>query len=352
MIEALRSAGVDPPLAFGAAILIVAALTLRSARRSVELAEYCAEYLRKEQERLMALLHAERRMLREEIEQEWEQHLLEIRRRGEQSSRELSLARREQERLVEELRRERAEHLEAQQRACHESAKYLEAKQRALREREGRERERRARLCTEERIEQLEREIQKLQSAQRERSSLVSAGLVRERTGARELSEKVRLPAKPLPAQEARGTGGASSPAGPTGAAPKPTVAPPRDKRPGRGLWHPHPDDSAGSVPAGRVRSGGAPVEMYRKHYDKYLENYRGYVELAEELYRMRNNGDVADGTLGEREWEERLRRVKDGINRTTARLDILEEHNPGLVTDARISHRACVARRHAQLGQ
>jgi hypothetical protein len=89
---------------------------------------------------------------------------------------------------------------------------------------------------------------------------------------------------------------------------------------------------------------------MYRKHYDKYLENYRGYVELVEELYRMRNDGEVADGSLGAREWGERLRRVQDGIKRTTARLDILEQHNPGLVTDARISHRASVARRHAQL--
>jgi hypothetical protein len=25
---------------------------------------------------------------------------------------------------------------------------------------------------------------------------------------------------------------------------------------------------------------------MFRKHYDKYLENYQGYVELAERLYK------------------------------------------------------------------
>ncbi len=347
MIEALRSAGVDPLLAFCVAILVIVVLTLRSSRRSVELAEYCAEYLRKEQERLHALLHAERRMLREEIEQEWEQHLLEIRRRGERLGRELSLARQEQKRLVEELRRERAEHLEAQQRIRRENAQYLEVKKRALREREGRERERRARLDTEERIEQLEREIQKLHAARREGSPLVPAWLSAYRAEARERSER-----ESLPAREARRTGEVSPPTGPTDAAPELARVPPRDKRSGRGVWYPHPDDNAGggSAPAPRTRSGGAPVEMYRKHYDKYLENYRGYVELVEELYRMRNDGEVADGSLGAREWRERLRRVQDGIKRTTARLDILEQHNPGLVTDARISHRASVARRHAQL--
>jgi hypothetical protein len=89
---------------------------------------------------------------------------------------------------------------------------------------------------------------------------------------------------------------------------------------------------------------------MFRKHYDKYLENYLGYVELAEELYRTRSVGKSTDGPFGDREWEERLSRILDGIKRTTARLDILEQHNPELVTDARISHRASVARRHAQL--
>jgi hypothetical protein len=327
----------------------------------VELAEYCAEYLRKEQERLLALLHAERRMLREEIEQEWEQHLLEIRRRGERLGRELSLARQEQERFVEELRRERAEHLEAQQRIRHENAKYLEVKQRALREREGRERERRARLDTEERIEQLEREIRRLQEAQRESAARESAALVtaespEARAEARtEARVEQREPSKvrPSPAREARAGGSPKPPASPAGAT-KPVRVPPRDKKPGRGVWHPHPDDDTGKgkdMPEKRDRKTiGAPVEMFRKHYDKYLENYLGYVELAEELYRTRGDGKSTDGPFGEREWEERLRRILDGIERTTARLDILEQHNPELVTDARISHRASVARRHAQL--
>lgn len=352
MIEALRSAGVDPLLAFCAAILVVVVLTLRSSRRSVELAEYCAEYLRKEQERLLALLHAERRLLREEIEQEWEQHLLEIRRRGERLGRELSLARQQQERFVEELRCARAEHLEAQQRA--------------LREREGRERERRARLDTEGRIEQLERKIRRLQEAQRESAAsesatresvaLVPAGLPEARTEARtEARVEQRAPSnvRPSPAGDARGGGSPKPPARPAGKS-KPARVPPRDKKPGRGVWHPHPDDDTGKgedMPEKRDRETvGAPVEMYRKHYDKYLENYLGYVELAEELYRTRGDGKVTDGPFGDREREERLRRILDGIKRTTARLDILEQHNPGLVTDARIFHRASVARRHAQL--
>ena len=134
----------------------------------------------------------------------------------------------------------------------------------------------------------------------------------------------------------------------------KPVRVTPRDKKPGRGVWHPHPDDGTGKgedMPEKRDReAAGAPVAMYRKHYDKYLENYLGYVELAEELYRTRGDGKVTDGPFGDREREERLRRILDGIKRTTARLDILEQHNPGLVTDARIFHRASVARRHAQL--
>ena len=113
----------------------------------------------------------------------------------------------------------------------------------------------------------------------------------------------------------------------------------------------PHPDDVAdqGKAPARQPRSG-TQVEMFRKYYDRYLENYRGYVELAEGLYRARENGEVPTGSVGEREWREKLRRAKDGIARTTSRLDILEEHNPELASDDRISQRAGVARRHAEL--
>ena len=118
-------------------------------------------------------------------------------------------------------------------------------------------------------------------------------------------------------------------------------------------MWHPHPDDdvSPGKAPAGQAaESSAAPVEMFRRHYDKYLENYEGYVKLAERIYEMRDNAESAHGPLAEREWEERLRRVNDGIKRTPARLDILEEYTPELATDYRISRRAGIARHHSEL--
>lgn len=368
MTGSSRSAGVGPLLAVGAATVIMAALTMRNARRAVELAEYRAEYLRREQARLVALLREERRMLQEEMEREREQHQLEARLQEERSSRELSLSRHEQERLAEEIRHEREQHLvelrrheerskreqdRLAEKLRREREQHQEAQQRARHEREGRERERSARLETEARIEHLEREIRRLQEAQRESVALVPAGQPEARL---EAPTEPRKPAKarPAPPRDARASVAPKRPESPAGAAPKPARVPPRGRKPGRGVWHPHPDDGKGEdVLEKRDRQPvGAPVEMYRKHYDKYLENYRGYVELAEELYRMRGEGKVADGSLGEREWEERLRRILDGIERTTARLDILEQHNPELVTDARISHRASVARMHARLGQ
>jgi hypothetical protein len=59
----------------------------------------------------------------------------------------------------------------------------------------------------------------------------------------------------------------------------------------------------------------------------------------------MREDAEVPPGSVAEREWDGRLRRVTDGIQRTTARLDILEEYNPELATDDRISRRAAIAR-------
>ncbi len=131
---------------------------------------------------------------------------------------------------------------------------------------------------------------------------------------------------------------------------------PPREGRPPLGVRHPHPDDGAdlsarapSSGPA-RARSG-ASVDMFRKHYDKYLENYQGYVELAERLYRSRDAAGTKPGSSEERDREERLRRLNDGMARTIGRLDILEEFNPELAADDRVSRRALVARRHTELG-
>jgi len=125
----------------------------------------------------------------------------------------------------------------------------------------------------------------------------------------------------------------------------------PEDEKPRLAVWHPHPDDD---VSPGRAEQAPArsdvPVKIFRKHYDKYLENYEGYVKLAERIYKRWDDAEVVPGSLAEREWEERLRRVNDGIRRTTTRLDILEEYNPELATDDRISRRASFARSHSEL--
>jgi hypothetical protein len=115
-----------------------------------------------------------------------------------------------------------------------------------------------------------------------------------------------------------------------------------------RAVWHPHPDDDVSPARVGGP--GGVTVKMFRMHYDKYLDNYEGYVKLAARLVRMRDEAEVVAGSAAEREWDERLRRVTDGIQRTTARLDILEEYNPELATDDRISRRAAVARDQREL--
>jgi hypothetical protein len=128
----------------------------------------------------------------------------------------------------------------------------------------------------------------------------------------------------------------------------EPAKAQPEDERARHAVWHPHPDDDVSPARAGGP--GEAAVEMFRMHYDKYLDNYEGYVKLATRLYRMRDAAEVPPGSGEEREWEGRLRRVTDGIQRTTSRLDILEEYNPELATDDRISRRAAIARSQREL--
>jgi hypothetical protein len=286
LTEALLFVSVGSLLTVGAAILTIAALTLRNARRYVELAEERMEYLREEQARLLVFLLEVRQSLKEELEQEREQHL------------------------------------ETQQ------------------EREGL----RTRRVAERRIDDLKRELLELRKAPRNRgaaqksSSALLEELFEDTPGTREPVREETLPTEEAPRT------GTPRPASPP---------PPEDERPRLAVWHPHPDDdvSPGRAPAGQADGpSAAPVEMFRRHYDKYLENYEGYVKLAERIYQMRNNAESAYGPLAEREWEERLRRANDGIKRTTARLDILEEYNPELATDDRISRRASIARHHSQL--
>jgi hypothetical protein len=110
------------------------------------------------------------------------------------------------------------------------------------------------------------------------------------------------------------------------------------------GVQVPHPDDDAPG--RGWNRS---PVRFFQKCYDRYLEHYEGYVRLAERLHATRD--EAGTDARGRREWEDKLRRAYDAIERTTQRLDVLEEHYPELATDSdRISSRIGTARLHADL--
>lgn len=338
MSKALRFVGTGSLFTVGAATLVVAAYTLRTARRYVGLAEDRMEHLREEQAGLLGFLREERRVSKEESKREREQRL-ELQQKVEWLNREFKQLQREQGQLAEKFERERARRLEYQQ-------------QQARQEREERERER-ERRDSEQKIEHLKRELRELREAQQDRkiergsSSPVPAGSPESLPEGHGL-----LGEEPPPAQRTREAGRTSQPAiSPEKKAPVPAKVPPTNKRPRLGVRLPHPDDAAGQgrTLAGRPRSD-AQVEVFRKHYDRYLENYQGYVELAEGLYGARANGEVQPGSFEEREWRERLRRANDGIERTTSRLDILEEHNPELATDDRISRRAGVARRHSEL--
>ncbi len=116
------------------------------------------------------------------------------------------------------------------------------------------------------------------------------------------------------------------------------------DGAPLLGVQVPHPDDD---VP--HRGWNNSPARFFQKCYDRYLEHYEGYVRLAERLHSMHDDKGV--DTLASREWEDKLRRAYDAIERTTQRLDVLEEHYPELATDSdRISSRIGTARLHADL--
>jgi hypothetical protein len=127
---------------------------------------------------------------------------------------------------------------------------------------------------------------------------------------------------------------------------PKPDPAQPKDNAPRLGVQVPHPDDD---VPGRSWNT--SPAKFFQKCYDRYLEHYEGYVRLAERLHQMRDEADAAPH--GSREWEDKLRRAYDAIERTTQRLDMLEERYPELATDNdRISSRIGTARLHAGLAE
>jgi hypothetical protein len=118
----------------------------------------------------------------------------------------------------------------------------------------------------------------------------------------------------------------------------------PENDAPLLGVQVPHPDDDAPG--RGWNRS---PARFFQKCYDRYLEHYEGYVRLAERLHATRDEAGTDERARGE--WEDKLRRAYDAIERTTQRLDVLEGHYPELATDSdRISSRIGTARLHADL--
>ena len=123
-------------------------------------------------------------------------------------------------------------------------------------------------------------------------------------------------------------------------------AARPKDGAPLLGVKVPHPDDEV----TPRVWNGSA-TKYFQKKYDLYLEHYEGSVRLAEWLHQAREEAEESHGTPGSREWETKLRRAYDAIERTTQRLDVLEQHYPELATDGgRLSDRLGIARLHAGL--
>lgn len=124
------------------------------------------------------------------------------------------------------------------------------------------------------------------------------------------------------------------------------TTSRPRDGAPPLGVKVAHPDDDV------TLREwNSTATKFFQKCYDRYLEHYEGYVRLAERIQGMRD--EASPGTVGRREWDDKLRQAYDAIERTTQRLDILEEHYPELATDSdRISSRISTARLHAGLAE
>ena len=123
-------------------------------------------------------------------------------------------------------------------------------------------------------------------------------------------------------------------------------TARPKDGKPLLGVRVAHPDDDVT-----RREWSSSATKFFQKCYDRYLEHYEGYVRLAGRIHQMQD--ETSPATPGRREWEEKLRRAYDSIERTTHRLDILEEHYPELATDSdRISSRISTARLHAELAE
>jgi len=134
----------------------------------------------------------------------------------------------------------------------------------------------------------------------------------------------------------------------PKAGAPSAAVSRPKDGAPLLGVKVPHPDDDV--TPRGR---NGSVANFFQRKYDLYLEQYERHVRLAERIHRMRDEVGERPGTPQTREWEDKLGRAYDAIERTTQRLDLLEHHYPELATDGdRLSHRLDLSRLQAELAK
>ncbi|CAA9415222.1 MAG: hypothetical protein AVDCRST_MAG01-01-1874 [uncultured Rubrobacteraceae bacterium] len=134
---------------------------------------------------------------------------------------------------------------------------------------------------------------------------------------------------------------GAPKAGAPGAAAPRP-----KDGAPLLGVKVPHPDDDV--TPRGR---SGSVANFFQRKYDLYLDQYERHVRLAERIHRMRDEAYGSLRTPRTQEWEDKLRRAYDAIDRTTQRLDLLEHHYPELATDGgRLSDRLDLSRLQAEL--
>ena len=206
---------------------------------------------------------------------------------------------------------------------------------------------------SEPKIEELEKELRKLRQSRGEKV-LQQSGSPQSGASPEEPAENVGLLTEGN--SEAGGIQASKNPSTtkpPETASTGHTRKTPEGKGPSFAVKHAHPDDDVSLRRESAKQDGshsGAPVKMFREHYHRYLENYEGYVKLAERLCETREAGEVPPGSPAEREWEQKLRRLNDGIQRTTARLDILEQYNPELASDDRVTHRAEISQSYAEL--
>ena len=139
----------------------------------------------------------------------------------------------------------------------------------------------------------------------------------------------------------------------PKASAPGAAASRPKDAAPLLGVKVPHPDDDVTPRGLNGSVANCSVANFFQRKYDLYLEQYERYVRLAERIHRTRDEAGESPGTPQTREWEDKLRRAYDAMDRTTQRLDVLEHHYPELATDGgRLSHRLDLSRLQGELAE